>query len=63
MKIGIAIDKWKLRAFETSLRDAGFTWEQHEGIVADTWFLMVVTDDVERLTEVVANTNEACSSS
>lgn len=61
MKIGIAIDSWKLRIFERRLTKAGFVYGKHPGVTKDTLLLTVDTDDKDGLFTIVkaANTEAA----
>lgn len=61
MKAGIAIDDWKLPIFDRHLSQAGYAYEKHPGLTADTLTLIVVTDDAKALEVVVraANTEAA----
>ena len=60
IRIGIAIDPWKLTIFKRRLDEAGFKYETHLS-VADSVLLKVVTADKEGLRDVVqaANTEAA----
>ena len=59
-KVGIAIDSWKLAIFERHLESAGYAFESHPGVAADTLTLIVVTDSVSELRPIVeAANNEA----
>lgn len=61
MKAGIAIDGWKLPIFQRHLDAAGYQFEQHPGVTADTLTLTVITDSAADLEVVVraANTEAA----
>lgn len=61
MKAGIAIDDWKLPIFDRHLSRAGYTYEKHPGLTADTMTLIVLTEDAKALEGVVmaANTEAA----
>lgn len=59
MRIGIAIDNWKLDIFKRNLTDAGFGYSQTPGVTADTIMLYVVIEDkrLESLKTVVIAAN------
>ena len=61
MKIGIAIDPWKLPIFERRLKEAGFTWEQARGPVANTLLLTVTVNTRTELLNVVHEANQEAS--
>lgn len=52
-KAAICIDDWKLPAFADELTKAGYTFEEHPGILPGTLTLTVYTETVERLAPVV----------
>lgn len=61
MRIGIAIDGWKLKIFVRRLTNAGYSYSQSAGLTKDMLFLTVTTDDKDALLKVVvaANTEAA----
>jgi len=58
MKIGIAIDDWKLPFFERHLAGAAFVFEKHRGVTADTFVLKIEAPNVDALTPVVRAANK-----
>lgn len=56
LRIGIAIDPWKIDIFKRRLDEAGFVYETHLS-VAESVLLKVVTTDKERLRAVVEASN------
>ncbi len=58
MKAGIVLDAWKLTIFKRQLDQAGYTYEQHPGVLANTITLTVVTDDQAALLVVVKAAND-----
>lgn len=59
MKIGIAVDDWKLPTFREALAEAGFKYE--EGVLtAGTTLLSVETDDIKALAMVVGMCSAQC---
>ncbi len=60
-KAAIAIDSWKLPIFKKMLKAAGYSFDKHPGVTDDTLILTVETDDVQKLTVVVAKANRASS--
>lgn len=58
MRVGIAIDSWKLKVFSKFLTRAGFTFEQGEGVVAKTLMLYVETDTIQNLRPLIQKANE-----
>lgn len=61
MKIGIAIDKWKLEIFERHLSQAGYGYLVKPGWNADISLLTVTTDNKEALAGVVEAANTECA--
>lgn len=59
-KIGIAIDRWKLKIFKKHLKEAGFQFEINPGISPGTLLLTVETDDIAHLHSTVQATNNYC---
>jgi len=57
MKIGIAIDTWKLTIFEDALKAAGFTWERKPGVTEDTLLLTVEAPSADPLFALVKKAN------
>lgn len=53
MKVGIAIEKWKLPIFSRHLKQAGYSYDDGAGVTADTIMLYVHTLDAEALKKVV----------
>ena len=60
MKVGIAVDKWKLPTFRAILMEAGFPYTEGDGLTIDTGFMTVETDEVERLKTVVEKCQMEC---
>ena len=61
MKIGIAIDGYKLNTFTKHLSVAGYTFNKSPGLTGDTLLLTVETHDKDALEKVIraANTEAA----
>ena len=59
MKIGVAIDSWKLPIFKKYLTK--FTYEVLPGITEDTLSLIVITDNKEGLLKEVTAANIECA--
>lgn len=57
MNAGITLDNWKFSIFERHLKQAGYSFEKTEGLPYDTMLLMVTTDNVIALGEVVKAAN------
>lgn len=57
MKIGIVIDDWKIIIFDRRLKRAGFTYEKHPGVTADSLMLVVITDEKTKLAKVIKEAN------
>ena len=53
MKVGIAIDAWKLSIFQRQLGQAGYTFTESPMPLENVMLLTVVTENVEALQEVV----------
>jgi hypothetical protein len=60
-RVCVAIDDWKLSIFERRFREAGFTWEQGDGLCEHVIHLYVETDDVEGLGSVVGAAQVECA--
>ena len=58
MRVGIALDRWKLSIFKKHLDNAGFKYSSGPGISDDTMFLYVITDELPRIQQVVQNAND-----
>lgn len=59
MKIGVAIDSWKLPIFKKYLTK--FTYETLPGVTEDTLSLIVITDDKDGLLKEVTAANRECA--
>ena len=61
MKVGIALDDWKLPIFERHLQQAGYQWKNAGQLTTGTLVLTVETTNHVALGEVVkaANTEAA----
>lgn len=57
LKVGIAIDAWKLEIFERHLRDAGYSFENCGRMVDSCILLRVETVNAVALSGIVANAN------
>ena len=53
MRIGIAIDDWKLKTYTEHLKAAGFEVTSGPGITQGTLMLYVVTDNPDALYEAI----------
>ena len=49
----IVLDDWKLSTFKRMLDDAGYDYEQFQGVTADTITLKVKTHDLSALAPLV----------
>lgn len=58
MKIGIALDAWKLSIFHRHLTKHGFAYTKCSGLTADTLLLQVEVDAVDALHEVLKSANQ-----
>ena len=56
MKVGIAVDNWKLPVFRRRLEAAGYRYEDGGGLTQDATILTVETTDILALKKVI----EAC---
>lgn len=57
VKVGIAIDDWKLPIFERYLSEGGYAWEQRAGVTDGDLFLFVMARNPEDLAAVVLCAN------
>lgn len=62
MKIGIAIDKWKLAIFKRHLKGAGFEHTTNAGLTPEMLMLYVETNEVARLRTVIEAAQRECKS-
>ena len=62
MKVGIAIDDWKLKTFSRHLDKGGFKATPHGQLSPGVLFLTVETDDPESLEQVIHAANTECAS-
>ncbi len=53
MKVGIAVDNWKLPVFRKRLTAAGYQYQDGGALTADATLLTVETDDTLGLQKVV----------
>lgn len=60
MRVGIAIDKWKLPIFAKHLATAGYSYAENAGVTDDTLILQVETDNLEALGYVVQAASDEC---
>ena len=61
MKVaGVAIDAWKLATFKRNLDEAGFSYTEHPGLIANTLFLKVRTASVAELQPVIERAQREC---
>lgn len=61
MKIGIAIDRYKLPVFNKHLTDDGYTYTTGDGVTADTMMLYVEADSVAGLEGTIRAANKEAS--
>ena len=61
MRVGIAIDDWKLPVFKRRLTEADFTFEQRVGVTPDTLMLYVETKEFNRLGCVIEDAAAECA--
>jgi len=57
MKVGIVLDKWKLKIFKKNLDKHGYVYEQSKG-PHRTIMLSVETDDIDKLTPIIKQMND-----
>lgn len=62
-KTAIALESWKLSIFKKELENAGFKFEKKAGIIKDTLTLMVETNDLYKLQEVIKAANKKAAKS
>lgn len=60
MKMGIAVDNWKLSVFRKRLRKAGYAYEDGGALTGDTTLLTVETSDVLALKKVLEKCQDEC---
>ena len=53
MKVGIAIDEWKLAIFDRRLTQAGYAYSNAGRLTADTLLLKIETDNPIALEQVI----------
>lgn len=58
MRVGIAIDAWKLTVFHRHLTKHGFAYKQCPGVTSGTLLLKVDVDDPGALHEVIKTANQ-----
>lgn len=63
IKAAIAIDDWKLPIFVRHLTQAGYAFDEGNGLTADTMFLYVVTSNSTALEIVVRAANDEAARS
>jgi hypothetical protein len=56
-KAVIGIDDWKLPTFSRILEEEGYTFTINDGVTDDSLLLIVYTDDLTRLSDVVFRMN------
>jgi len=57
MRIGIAIDDWKLPVFKKILSREGFEYTEGSGVTGDTVILYIETKDTTKLRAATAEAN------
>lgn len=62
-KIGIAIDKWKLKIFKKHLGNAGYEFKKKPGITPDTLCLMIKADTEQEIASIAQAANNECARS
>lgn len=60
MKVGIAVDDWKLPAFRETLTQAGYNYEDGGPLMPGATLLTIEADDIQALTAVVAECQAKC---
>lgn len=53
MKVGVAVDDWKLPIFRKRLSEAGYAYEDGGTLVGETTLLTVETDNMLALKKVI----------
>jgi hypothetical protein len=61
MRVGIAIEGWKLPVFDKHLTSSGYGYETNPGLSANTLLLIVITNSSEALAQVVRAANDECA--
>ena len=64
-RIGIAIDKWKLKIFKKVLNEGGYKFEQNPGLTKNMLILSVEVEDneVNKIADIVAVANNRVAKS
>ena len=64
-KVGIVIDKWKLKIFAKVITEAGYEFEQGPGITKDTYnlYIEIPDDEVQKLTDIINVANNRAAKS
>lgn len=60
MKVGIALDDWKLPVFRKRLTEAGYEYEDAGSFTPGTTILTVETDDMLALKKVIEGCQSEC---
>jgi hypothetical protein len=60
MKVGIAVDDWKLPVFRKLLTEAGYEYQDGGALTVRTTLLTVETNDILALKKVLEECQSAC---
>ncbi len=60
MKVGIAVDDWKLPVFRRLLDEAGYEYQDGGALTSDATLLTVETDDTVALKKVIETCQAEC---
>lgn len=60
MKVGIAVDDYKLPVYRKGITEAGFAYEDGGALTGSATLLTVITDDIEGLKRTVLACHQAC---
>lgn len=61
MKVGIALDNWKLPIFRKRLEEAGYEYQDGGELTANATLLTVITDDPNPLAILVSQCQVECA--
>lgn len=60
LRVGIAVDNWKLPVFRRLLTEAGYAYRDGGALTAETTFLKVETSNILDLKSVIERCQEEC---
>ncbi len=64
-KIGIVIDKWKLKIFAKVITEAEYEFERFPGITKNTYnlYIIIADNEVDKITDIVTVANSRAAKS